>query len=87
MSQFTAAVDIPLLYGARNAADNLFDYRLLVILKLTYFASRRTWASRAMRRALCDAIPARLARFLIAPLILALFPHNLSESALAVAKI
>jgi len=30
-----------------------------------FFAQRGIWASRAMRRALCDAIIARLARFLI----------------------
>jgi hypothetical protein len=30
-----------------------------------FFAQRRIWASRAMRRAFCDAILARLARLLI----------------------
>jgi hypothetical protein len=30
-----------------------------------FFAQRRIWASRAMRRALCEAIITRLARFLI----------------------
>src|SRR5580704_8185995 len=34
-----------------------------VILMRAHFARRRIWASRAMRRALCDAAIARLARF------------------------
>src|SRR5437016_14396017 len=37
---------------------------LIVILKQAFFAQRRIWASRAKRRVPCDAIIARLARFL-----------------------
>jgi hypothetical protein len=37
---------------------------VIVILKQAFFAPRRIWASRAKRRVPCDAIIARLARFL-----------------------
>jgi sec-independent protein translocase protein TatA len=38
---------------------------LIVILSQALFAWRRIWASRAIRRGVCDAIIARLARFLV----------------------
>ncbi len=37
---------------------------LIVILKQASFPQRRIWASRAERRVPCDAVIARLARFL-----------------------
>src|SRR5580658_165729 len=44
-----------------------------------FFAQRRIWASRATRRVLCDALIARLARFLIK----LTHDHHASTSALA----
>jgi hypothetical protein len=41
----------------------MHNRRLIVILREAPFAERRTWASRAKRRVLCDAIIARLTRF------------------------
>src|SRR5271163_663064 len=58
---------LPLLHGNRNYLSPLLGFVMQSRChpEQAFFAQPGIWASRAKRRAFCDAIIARLARFLI----------------------
>src|SRR5580698_4602852 len=80
-ASFVLAINFSLCPNYKGHGSHRALFLLDCHLSETFFVSRRTWASRAKRRALCDALIARLARFHIrlhppAKLPSAFLPHR-----------